>query len=599
MSLFEELKRRRVFRVAGAYAIVSWLLVQIIVEVEEPLSLPAWSDTLVIVLLVIGFPIAIVLAWALDLTPEGIVVTKAADKLDESTPGVGEDDTVSTSGSPDATAASTESTETANQRDEFGKTLAVLPLENLSADPDDAYFAIGIHGEIISQLAKIKALRIIARTSVMQFTGSKRSIPEIASALNAQVIMEGTVQHAGDRFRITAQLVDAQKNTNLWADSYDRDVKDIFEIQTDIASRIADALTVELSLAEKESIQSRPTVSAEGYEHYLHALAIYREGDSASGVTAPPGKRKAIQSFLDKAIELDPEFAAAYAWKAWVYTFSRAYDPFDEKNWVEKSTALDGLVRQNAERALALDPQVGLAHAALAKVNLYNWRIAAAESDFEQALNLSPNESEVLRWYANFKWFQEQHDDAIQFAKRAVELDPENPYYYDLLGRVFHSSGNSGAAVKAFRRSIEFNPGSPMDYVSLARSELAEGNDAVALDALVSADQLMTDDVSPGLYADLANGYSRLGRRDDAGRLISCIRKTASERYVDPAVWALAYLAVGDEAQALLHLNKVLADHTLVANPFTVMFIKQNAWSDPTLDNPEFIDIRKKLGIVA
>jgi len=316
-------------------------------------------------------------------------------------------------------------------------------------------------------------------------------------------------------------------------------------------------------------------------------------------VTAPPGKRKAIQSFLDKAIDLDPEFATAYAWKAWVYTYSRAYDPFDEKNWLEKSAALDSLVRQNAERALALDPQVGLANAALAKVNLYNWRIAAAESDFERALLLSPNDSEVLRWYANFKWFQEQHDDAIQFAKRAVELDPENPCYYDLLGRIFHSSGNSGAAAKAFRRSIEFNPGAPMDYVSLARSEFAEGNDAVALDALKSADQLMTDDVSPGLYADLANGYSRLGWSDDAGRLIRCIRKTESERYVDPAVWAFAYLAVGDDAQALLYLNKVLADHTLVANPFTVMFIKQNAWSDPTLDNPEFIDIRKKLGVVA
>lgn len=569
MALFSEFKRRKVFNVMAAYAVVSWLLVQIMVEIEEPLSLPPWSDTLVIVLLAFGFPIAIILSWALDITPEGVVRTESLPKEEQA-------------GSEEARPGSPQ-------------TIAVLPFESIATSAEDNYLASGIHGELLNQLARVQSLRVIARTSVQQFAQTDKSIQQIAHDLNAGTIVEGTVQVANGRVRISAQLIDARESTHLWAESYDRDIQDVFEIQSDIAGRIARSLTDRLSPEEEQSIESAPTASGDSYAIFLRAMAIYREDDSATGAIAPPAKRMAIQSLLDEAIYIDPDFALAHAWKAWIYTFSRAYDPVSAGDWLTRSADFDSRIADNAGRALSLDNGLGLAHAAMGKLHLYNWRSEQAQASFAQALLVSGRDPEVLRWCSNFHWFIEDNAAAVELAGRAVELDPQHTAYYDLLGRVSHSSGDYAAAAESFRRGIELNPGAAIDYVSLARALLASGDEAGAEAALNTANELMPTDASPGLQADLANGLARVGAQEIVDTVLERIRRASQESYVDPAVWTLAYLAERDHAKALEQLQSAVDNRALIANPFAVMFIRQNAWSDPALEEPQFKPLRDSL----
>lgn len=564
-----ELKRRRVFQAVGIYAVIGWLIIQIVDVVNEPLHLPDWFDTVVILLLLAGFPIAFLLAWVFDITPKGVVRTESESDVT---------DTAET-----ATGPAPENS------------LAVLPFENLSSDPDKAYFAAGIHEEILSQLATIKALQVIARTSVRQFASEKKAIPEIAQELNVSAVMEGTVRYDGDRVRINAQLVAADSNSRLWSESYDRQLKDIFAIQTDIATRIAKALTIELSLVEKESLNDYPTDSAEAYEPFLRAMAIYREGDSAVGVTGASGKRLGIQEYLDKALSLDPNFALAHAWKAWFYSYSRAYESVTEENWLSHSARLDNLVREHADKALASNPKLGLAHAAYSKVFLYNWSIGKAEASAEKAMELSPNDSEVLRWCANIKWFSGRQREAVQLAERAVESDPKNGFYHDLLGRTFHSAGNFEDSIAAFQKSVELDPGTAINYISLARPELAAGNKENALEALNVAEKLLSHSGSPALYADLANGFARLGEKQAADRAAEKVFELSGTTFVDPAVRAFALVAKGQNDAAVEQLQKLLDNKALLANPFTLMFIRENGWADPALEQSKFISLRQSL----
>ncbi len=562
-----ELKRRRVFQAVGIYAVAAWLIMQIVDVVNEPLHLPGWFDTVVVLLLILGFPIAFLLAWVFDITPRGVVRTDAEH-----------DDVAAPNDAPAPE-----------------NSLAVLPLENLSSDPDKAYFAAGIHEEILAQLATIKALRVIARTSVLQYATESKAIPQIAKELNVAAVMEGTVRYDGDRVRISAQLVAADSNVRLWSESYDRQLNDIFEIQSDIATRIAKALTVELSLVEQASLSERPTDCAEAYEPFLKALAIYREGDSAVGVTGSTGKRLGIQEYLDKALSLDPDFALAHAWKAWFYSYSRAYESVPEAEWLSYSTRLDERVRDHADKALASNPKIGLAHTAHSRVYLYNWSIGKAERSADKALELSPNDSEVLRWSANIKWFGERKQEAIELAELAALSDPKNGFYHDLLGRTFHSAGNYEEATAAFKHCVEIDPGTAINYISLARPELAMGNTDNAREALNVAEKLLGQGGSPALYADLANGFARLGNTQAATVAAEKVSELSATTYVDPAVRAFAYAATGRYDQATRQLERLAENKALLASPFTLMFIRENSWADPELDSDEFVSLRESL----
>ena len=474
--------------------------------------------------------------------------------------------------------------------------VAVLPFTNLSSDPDEAFFAAGIHDTVLHELAKIRDLNVIGRTSVLQYADGQTPISEIAETLNVETVLEATVQYAEGQVRITAQLIDPDTGAHLWSGNYDRPFRDIFAIQSEIAIRIAMALETELLPSEQESIERPLTESPDAYTAYLKAIAIIGEGESAFGVSASPGTRSVIQSYLDEALELDPRFALAYAWKALIYTWSRTFDPFTEENWLEGKSRLDRLVSEHADMALALDPSIGLAHAARAYMYFNNWR-GEALVEADQALQLSPNDPMVLNLYSHIQsYMRDLPEEAIRYAERALELDPNSSYAFEGLGLPLHEARRHTEAIEVLQECLVLDPGESVCSIFLARSEFARGNDEAALDALRRTEQLLPGDAAPAIRGELAYGYRLLGQPEDARRAFEVVRELATNLYVDPSTWAWAYMGVGDYDEALRLLDTAAENLELLQLPWLAHFIRLNTWSDPILDQPEWVEMRSRLG---
>jgi len=601
VSFFGELKRRNVVKVAVAYAIVGWLLVQIADTFFPALQLPEWTVTFVAGLVILGFPLALILSWAYELTPDGMEraksvplpesITKVTGRkldfiiigllvlgvgfmfvdnyvLENSTPFVGAEINPAPLGSSlSEVSATTEEAE--EEREALPNSVAVLPLANLSPDPDNDYFAAGIHDTILNELAKLQNVNVIARTSVLQYGDGLTPISEIAEALNVETVMEGSVQYAEGRILVTAQLIDPSTSAHLWSDNYDREFADIFAIQSDIAMNIANALEAEFSLLEQESIEKIPTASPEAYAWYLRALA--RTGDSVADV--------------NRALEIDPDFALAYALRAYFHAGDVTFS-------VDVDTAeAERLALEDAERALALDPSLGLAHIALANVHEVYWRWAEARDAFEMAYDLSPNTADVLATYGRFKRNIGDYPEAIRVGARAVELDPLNGYSNNQLAVTYRFARDNEAAAQIYTRNVARDSVSAVPYTSLGLVEATRGNNEEAVRNLRRAEELFGDNITQVFrYAHLAVGYSMAGEREDAERLVSALAARAQESPVGEAVWALAYIALRDYDETLRRLEAAMAAPSS-ASYVTLIEIKANPWADPVLDEPRFKEV--------
>ena len=361
-NLFSELKRRKVYRVAIAYAVVSWLLIQIATQVFPFFDIPNWAIRLVIVVLVLGFPVALVLSWAFDLTAQGI---KRTEELPvKSLP--------------------------ANTAPE--KSIAVLPFENLSDDQENTYFADGIQDDILSSLAKVADLKVISRTSVRQYRDGARNLREIGATLGVAHILEGSVRRSGNRVRVNAQLINAQTDTHVWGDTFDREITDLFALQTEVAERIATELRARLSKREKARIQVHPTKSLDAYELFLKARDLFRW----SGAGDPRDNGEQALKLLEDAIALDPKFALAHAlasrWHGELYWFGH-----------DKSRSRLAKAKAEADAAIRLQPDLGDAHLAAAYYHYLGFHdYERAREELELARRATPNDSEVFdareRW---------------------------------------------------------------------------------------------------------------------------------------------------------------------------------------------------------
>jgi TolB-like protein/Flp pilus assembly protein TadD len=376
--------------------VVSWLLIQIATQVFPFFEIPNWAVRLVVVLLLLGFPIALILAWAYELTPAGIKRTEeiAPDK--------------STSPSrPRRAAPASEVPE---------KSIAVLPFENLSDDRENAYFADGVHDDILSSLAKVADLKVISRTSVQQYKTGARNLREIGEALGVAHILEGTVRRSGNRVRVNAQLINAQTDAHLWGDTFDRELTDLFAIQSELAERITIALRANLSPREKASIQIHPTTDLEAYEFYLGARDLFRW--SGAGDAQENGE-KALP-LIDQAVARDPQFALAYCLASRVHAeiYWFGYDKRPERLAKAKAAA---------EMALRLQPDLGDAHLALTFYYYYASRnYERARSELAAAFRAMPNEAEVQAAFGVLDRRQARWEDAISNLKKARQLDPRN-----------------------------------------------------------------------------------------------------------------------------------------------------------------------------
>ncbi len=571
-SILGEIRRRKVFHVAVVYILVAWVSIQVIDVVAEPLSLPDWLDTVVIVLLLVGFPVALVLAWALDLTPQGVVRTPSAAKQDEP---------------PETSELSAANKE---RVDVLPNSVAVLSFENLSLEPKDAFFAVGIHEAILNELVKVKDISVMARTSVLRYADGQTPIAQIAAELNVQAVMEGSVQYADDRVRITAQLIDASTGAHLWSESYDRQFSDIFSIQSDIATRIASALKDELTPRERETLAQVPTQSAEAYAFYLRALATSLSG----GLEVTPEESATLLANLDEALALDPDFALAYAMKAreYAYSMARSIRRSDELN----ISLRDELARENAERALALDPSSGLAHAALAVAHRFARRDDEAEPAFDRALALCPSDTRVLRDVAFFNIFRGRYERGLEFAHRLVHVEPVlGNYLIAQGGWVLDELDESRAAIE---KVLAILPSFGVAHMVAGTLAVMKGDQTAAMKSLQLAETFGLAKLGSGMLSWVALGYRLIGCEDDARRLYETIESLAEEFIVSDAIWVLAYLAIDDKGKALRSLRRA-GDHGGPGEDIFEAMVAFNMLRAPTLEEPEFVKARKRLGVVA
>ena len=360
-NFFKELRRRNVVRVAGVYAVAGWVLVQIATTLEESMNLPAWFDGLVVALLIIGLPIALILAWAFELTPDGVVRTedvadgqsvtvKTGHKLDYAIIAgiviLGVVILMKENSTAVVEAVQQESADASSDGSHdslLEKSIAVLPFENRSPNADDAFFAAGVHDDLLTHLSKIADMHVISRTSVMGFAGSERKIPDIGRELGVATIMEGAVQRAGNRVRINVQLIDVETDNHIWAEIYDRELTadNIFEIQSEITKAIASALNTVLSDSDEAELARRPTQNLAAYDAFVAGKlqsVLYERG--AAPLLA------SIKHFND-AIANDPEFGEAYALRAYAEIAIHWYTP-EPGDWL---AATDESLRMAARLA--------------------------------------------------------------------------------------------------------------------------------------------------------------------------------------------------------------------------------------------------------
>jgi TolB-like protein/Flp pilus assembly protein TadD len=444
-NFFAELKRRKVYRVAVAYAIVSWLLIQIATQVFPFFEIPMWVVRLVVVLLALGFPVALLLAWAFDLTPGGI---KRTDDLDESlqqnVPG------------------SSKSIRRTHIAPPPEKSIAVLPFENFSDDVQNAYFADGIQDDVLSSLAKVADLKVTSRTSVRQYKTGTRNLREIGEALGVAYILEGSVRRESNRVRINAQLIDARTDQHVWNDTYDREIIDLFELQSELARRITFALRANLSPREKASLQIHPTADMAAYELFLRARDLFRW--SGSGDPRENGER--ALGLLDDAIKRDPQFAVAHC------LVSRVHG---ELYWFgyDRSRARLTQAKLAADGALRLQPDLGDARLALAYYYYYGYRdYELARTELAIAHLATPNDAEVWDAAGAIDRRQGRWDDAVPNFEKARELDPRNSAVLWNLAETYACVGRFADAERAFADGLTVHPEAHLFSLAQAAIEI-------------------------------------------------------------------------------------------------------------------------------
>ncbi|HEY5623674.1 MAG TPA: hypothetical protein VIV14_07920 [Gammaproteobacteria bacterium] len=578
MSFLAEIKRRHVIQVAVVYAVVGWGLIEVVATVEEPLGLPGWFDTFVIVLVIVGFPLALVVSWIFDLTPKGVVRTEAPDDANAEV------------ARPERVSANTR----LERPEVLRNSIAVLPLDNLSPNPDDAYFAAGIHEEILNYLAKINDLSVIARTSVKRYANSDIPIKEIAAELGVRSIMEGSVRYAGDKVRVTAQLIDAGSEEHLWSEVYERDLADVFAIQADIAEKIANALAAKLSPAEKQSIEKLPTSVPEAYVAYLQARVLQQ--DQGRFAAASEKLRSSIAEYLDQALEADPNFALAYAKRADLNIAILNQDPGTPESYERRLADLEASARRDLDRALSIDPDLADAYAVLGRFHQFNWRGQAALEAFERAVELSPQSSDVLIDYAVFLAIIGRTAEAIELGKRARQLDPNSVQCHAWLAYIYYQAGDPNLGKKAWQKTAELAPTLGVAHVSLAWLELRRGDTAESLRHLRIAERLLLQELNPVWLGELAALYAQSGLADDAQRMLGRIHEKSKTDRVPAATWICAYAGLGDREKLRYWLTQAIEQPEHYVGYFTLMLLKVNNNEIPVLDEPEFAALRERLG---
>jgi len=578
ISLFEELGRRSVIRVAAVYLAAAWLLLQLAATVAPILELPAWVERLVLLLLAIGFPVAIILAWAFELTPGGLrrdsgpkeaatpkrrpldygifVVLLLAvsyfvvDKFFLSEPAAGRP---------------------------VDSSIAVLPFTNMTQDQENDPFALGIHDDLLTHLSRIASLRTTSRTSVLQYRGTTKTIPEIASELGVATILEAGVQRSGSRVRINVQLIDAVADEHLWAEQYDRELTaaNVFDIQSEIARAIADQLQATLTSDDLRRLDSVPTSNIDALQSYFIGKKML-EDRTIQSLTA-------ASEYFEKVVELDPNFALAWSGLADAYMLLPEYSSSVDREFVESRA------RAAVQKALDLDPDLPEVRATQAwyELRFFDW--GGAERIFREALAVSPDNTNVLHWLSHVLSFQGQHEEAIVHARRALDVEPDSRMMSTNLAYILIDAGQFDEGLQVAWSMRERAPDYFVQRRNLFLHELRAGEVSRAADTFVSYTSII------GGEAEAAREIGDMFIAWAENRVVGNITDDLVARALlgsEDLAQVLAF--VGDGEGALAALEIAAAEHSGSRSVFSM---KINPAYDFIRDDPRFVALLEQVGL--
>jgi len=547
-NFFAELKRRNVYKVAVAYIVAGWALSQGIAQVLPVFDIPNLVIRLIVLLIIVGLPVALILAWMFEMTPEGIKRTATADAMPAAARSkkhtwiyvvviaglfsiglfflgrysAGNKE----SGRPPATAGSLPQ-----------KSIAVLPFDNLSRDPDNAYFAEGVQDEILTRLAKVADLKVISRTSTQHFKSAPENLPQIAKQLGVTNILEGSVQKAADQVRVNVQLINAITDAHVWADTYDRKLTDIFAVESEIAKNIAETLQARLSGSEKTSIAKTPTVNPEAYELYLKGRFFWNKRTGTD-------LRKAIDYF-NQAIAKDPNYALAYVGLADSYLLLSSYAAVSPAESLPPA-------RSALKKALELDDSLAEAHASFGLLTTLELDLHRALDELKRAVELKPNYATAHHWLALAHLTLAQFDSAISEAKRAIELDPLSLVINADTSWIYFSARRYDEAEAQVRKTLEIGPQFFLAHYYLGEVLQFKAHLSEAIAEFQKAFELNND---PYSLAMLGQAYGRNGQRDEAQKILARLNEEAKSHYVAPYALALVQIGLGDKDRAIEELE--------------------------------------------
>jgi len=627
-----ELRRRRVYRVAAVYLVVGWVILQLGNIVVEPLGLPDWTMAFLIVLVVVGFPLALLLTWAFEITPQGVrrtepqVASPAAPSSSE--PGPSPRRRISTYAGAGALLVliflggyhffGEGPGSRGGPEDASARTIAVLPFENSSPDAENEFFADGVTDDILTHLSRIADLTVPSRTTVMRYKGSPLSVSEIAEELGVEYVLEGSVRRAGDRVRISTQLVHAARDQGLWAEAYERDLEDIFAVQSDIARSIADALQAELSPTEESRIVERPTENLQAYDLFLLGRESFYRYDLE-------GTERAMESFRE-ALALDPGFAQARAWLARAYAIY-SYNHGGGFAWADSAIAQG---REAVEQARGLSD----AHSALGVALSTSGRYAEGEAALERAIALNPNDWAAIANLAVMYGSRGRVDEAIRLSRESLQREPaRSALAYGNLGDFYSRLGLFDRAERSLETAIALQDGhwiamyqlaaidlirSTSDGVLAAAHELVEAAGGAPRAALQAGSLLLfageysaaaavlepayqsTPTAIPSPYlVGVAYGYAleRTGRADRASSVMAEAESYARERVAAgdeysayPYNLALIHFIRGEPDEGFLYL-----DAAVDVGWSVTQHMRLDPILDPVRDDPRYQSVLDRM----
>lgn len=463
------------------------------------------------------------------------------------------------------------------RKDAVKNSIAVLPFVHMSADEDNEYFCDGLAEEILNALTKIEGLKVAARTSAFSFKDKNTDISEIGKRLGVKTILEGSVRKSGDRLRITSQLVNAADGYHLWSERYEREMKDIFDVQDEIALAVVDALKLKLLGEERSAVLKHRTQSPEAYEFYLRGLSHFNKW-------TPVDFLKAIEN-VERAIAIDPGYASAYAGMADAYT-ELAFFSFSLSSMDVAAKA-----REAANKALQMDDSLAEAHNSAALIKMYfDWDYQGAEEEFKHALQLNPGSASVHMWYGWFLALMSRFDESVIELQRARELDPLAAPNINAFGVVSHWARQPERAIAQFHEVLELYPNYPVTLSFLAEAYEQMGDLA---SAIATIEQIPAAAWDPQSLSVMGYLYARSGDRERAMQVLNEFAERSDGKSAPALNCAYVYTGLGDHDEAFACLDRAFDESSA-----WIAFLKVDVKFDPLRSDPRFDELLRRAGFV-